>query len=546
MNARLPCVALPLGLRTPIALVLAFLLVRPVVGGDTGAPASAAGGAVGSSDQPVASDRETRRDGSQPLDTPVDASDLVRFNNESASHYFITRSSRLQPEYYFFPPDPPPLGAELRLFRPIGTGLPASPELAQYVNEPFYPVLGVRLAAEDLPHRLQLALAEYRAAKTELQNELRTRIAQLKDADPETCRRQLATLGRMQAPRIAELETTAERLRTDLLRNGLYGVIAGHGDWNEGRSWHLAARGEEKTLADPQQMEFEVMRAAVYYQDGLSPAQRRLVREIAMELQAEIWKSAEPAQTTKEVAPFFFSPETAQIRVPADLPAELAGRIDAYVSEKRGLKAELRETIRSCDALGADERTRALQMLAAKQAPRIAELEERAETIRLGLVVVPDMPGPPAPPPLPAELGARISVYRAHKLDLLKALHAMLAQPAPAARSRPKTLPAQEEVAEFNREHAAQFADLRTEKNGIREALAQYVRGGQGMRDRKSIDDLLEEFENSRQRQEVWEKYREYQVAVLMPGLAPEQRRLLFDAAVEKLALPLPDGKVPR
>jgi hypothetical protein len=31
-----------------------------------------------------------------------------------------------------------------------------------------------------------------------------------------------------------------------------------------------------------------------------------------------------------------------------------------------------------------------------------------------------------------------------------------------------------------------------------------------------------------------------------MPGLSPEQRRLLFDAAVEKLALPLPGGEVSR
>jgi hypothetical protein len=64
------------------------------------------------------------------------------------------------------------------------------------------------------------------------------------------------------------------------------------------------------------------------------------------------------------------------------------------------------------------------------------------------------------------------------------------------------------------------------------------------MRDRKSINDLLEEFENSRQEQEVWERYRDYQTAVLLPGLSPEQRRLLFAAAVEKLALPLPAGEV--
>jgi hypothetical protein len=232
--------------------------------------------------------------------------------------------------------------------------------------------------------------------------------------------------------------------------------------------------------------------------------------------------------------------------VPADLPAELAGQIAAFVAEKNGVKGELREAIRNCDGAGADERTRVFGQLAARQAPRIAAIEELAENIRRGLARVPDMPGPPVPPRLPAELAARISAYRGHKLDLLKALHAIVAQPAPAARPGQKVVPAQEEVAAFNREHAAQFAELRIEKDGIREALAQHMRGEQAVQERKSIDNLLEEFENSRQRQELWEKYRDYQVAVLMPGLSPEQRRLLFDAAVEKLALPLPAGELPR
>jgi hypothetical protein len=424
--------------------------------------------------------------------------------------------------------------------------MPAPPELTASVNEPFYPVLGTRLAAEDLPRRQQLEIAGFRAVKTELQNELRSKIARLKDADAATQQQELASLARMQAPRIAELETTAARLRTDLLRGGFYGRLAGRGDWNEGRSWHLTSKPDEKPPRDPLQMEFEVVRSAAYYQDGLSAAQRRLLREIAMELQAEIRRSVEPAQPPDGDAPFFFSPETARIRVPADLPAELAGQIATFVAEKNGLKAELREAIRNYDGAGAVERTRLLDQLATRQAPRIAALDELAENIRRGLARVPDMPGPPVPPRLPAEIAARISAYRGHKLDLLKALHAMVAQPVPDTRPRQKVVPVQEEVAAFNREHAAQFAELRIEKDGIREALAQYMRGEQAMRERKSIDGLLEEFENSRQKQEVWEKYRDYQAAVLMPGLSPEQRRLLFDAAVEKLALPLPAGELPR
>ena len=546
MNSNPPCAAPPLDFRPLIALLLAVLLLRPVVADDAVRPSKPTGSQAGTSDRPALSDRGTFPDGSLLPGAQDGPFDSVRFNNESSTHLYNTRGPRVQPDYFFFPPDPPPLGAELRLFLPAVTGMPAPPELAAYANELFYPVLSTRLAAEDLPRRLQLGLAAYRAAKTELQNELRSRIAQLKDADAADQQRELAALARAQAPRIAELDTTAARFRTDLLRSGMYGALAGRGDWNDGRTWHLTSKPDEKPARDPLQMEFEVVRAAAYYQDGLSSAQRRLLREIAMELQMEIRRSTDPAQPTEGAAPIFFSPETARIRVPADLPAELAGQVAAFVAERKGLKAELREAIRNYDGATASERTRVLQQLAAKQEPRIAALEERAEDIRRGLASIPDLPGPPAPPRLPADLAARISAYRGHKLDLLKALHAVVAPPAPAAPPRQRAMPAQEEVAVFNREHAAQFAELKTEKDGIREALAQYMRGDHAPRDRKSIDGLLEEFENARQRQEVWEKYRDYQVAVLMPGLSPEQRRLLFDAAVEKLALPLPGGEVPR
>jgi len=53
----------------------------------------------------------------------------------------------------------------------------------------------------------------------------------------------------------------------------------------------------------------------------------------------------------------------------------------------------------------------------------------------------------------------------------------------------------------------------------------------------------LTEFADATQKQEAWQQYGEYQVAVFQSGLSPEQRRLLFDVAIEKLALPLPGGE---
>ena len=38
--------------------------------------------------------------------------------------------------------------------------------------------------------------------------------------------------------------------------------------------------------------------------------------------------------------------------------------------------------------------------------------------------------------------------------------------------------------------------------------------------------------------------YVEYRQALFEPGLSPEQRRLLFDGAIERLELPLPRGEL--
>ena len=57
-------------------------------------------------------------------------------------------------------------------------------------------------------------------------------------------------------------------------------------------------------------------------------------------------------------------------------------------------------------------------------------------------------------------------------------------------------------------------------------------------------DVLSQNFAEALRQLEIWRNYSDYQVAVFEPGLSPEQRRLLFDLAVEKLALPLPAGEI--
>jgi hypothetical protein len=167
---------------------------------------------------------------------------------------------------------------------------------------------------------------------------------------------------------------------------------------------------------------------------------------------------------------------------------------------------------------------------------------------------------------LPPELATRISTYRMHKVEVLKTLYHLLGRgtgdpyrkttgedTASGALSWMHNGTTQVEVkaselkvstAEFNGVQARLLDELNREQAGIREALAEYFRNSNQSTGHKSINDLLKEFETAREKQEIWDKYRDYQTAVLMPGLSPEQRRLLFEAGVEKLSLPLPGGEI--
>ncbi|HEY4300530.1 MAG TPA: hypothetical protein VGM73_06645 [Candidatus Didemnitutus sp.] len=501
--------------------------------------------------------------------TPSEDFDRVRFTNQSASHYYNNNPTPAQsePAYVFFPPVTPPLDAEIQLLPAPPAEKSAPPELAAYVGELFYPLLAERLAANDLPKSLHGRLQAYRDAKLALQGELQTKISELSGVDQADRQRQLAAFAAVQTPRIIELEATAEVLRADLRRsseNGLPADAAGLGN--------LAAATRPPAPAGPTSPPALPRRAqaaqeAAFFQEGLSPAQRRLLREAALDPDPPATEGNSTSASAAEGWTLSFSPEPARIRLMTNLPAQLAEKISEYVSQKSGLKAELREAIARSATTGSHDRIEAMRRLAAAQAPRLASLEAAAEEIRIEFAALPEPPGPPSAPALPPGLTTRISAYRAHKVEVLKTLFALLAvsprsdgpdrmpegpsgddggsgmsgrphESAVTTKLSPANLSVS--VEEFNRRQSALVADLNRELAGIREALSEFVRSTNPRADRKSIADLLSEFESARQKQETWARYREYQEAVLLPGLSPQQRRLLFDAAVEVLSLPLP------
>jgi hypothetical protein len=486
----------------------------------------------------------------------LDSFDSARFTNHAASHYYYPTPTPPAPIQIFLPPVPPPLGTELPALKPVVNGVAAPAGLALFVSEIFYPMLAARMADDDLPKPLRQQLQLYRAAKEKLQNELWTKLDELKGATPTMREQQLAALAAAQDSRILAVETAADNLRTGLQETNLLGLVVKDPVGKENRDWRRWP-GKDGSPADQQQTA-AALRGAAYYEDGLSMAQRRILLECAIESGA-----AGNGSNAAEDGWIFFSPATARVRMPANLPDPLKKRVAEYHAKKDRLKSELCDALRSGEAGSADQ-TEALRRLAAAQTDRWTELDGIAEEIRRSLTAASTLSEPPAPTTLPPEITARIALYRSHKLEVLRTLQAMLARPAVPGQTRtadkiegvrpagnePADPPVvrqatlQEAVAEFNRQQIALIGELNTEEAGIRVALADYARTTGQPRDRKSVNDLLKDFERARRQQELWAKYQDYRTAVLLPGLSPAQRRLLFDAAIEKLDLPLPPGRL--
>ncbi|HEX2853228.1 MAG TPA: hypothetical protein VHO24_08320 [Opitutaceae bacterium] len=453
----------------------------------------------------------------------------------------------------YFPPTPPTLGSPVPLPNPLLTPAQVAPEALQdYVNEIFYPALSTRITQKKITPRLQQRLDAYRAAKMKLQDELRARLVELRHADPATRSRELAQLARIQNPQIEALEKIADQLREELIRGDLFHLSI---DWNVTRDWRLG-KSLFRTAGDAILAQQQVMRAAAFYQRGLLPEQRALLREIAIELREANPRTAEVNDGVSP--PLFFSPSPARLRLPPGLPEELREKIGRYEKEKSVLKQELRDTVYATDkAYFSVSRTRAIELLAERQWPRLAALEDLAEQIRVDFSYLPNSVAPPAPPPVSAGLAARIVIYLSEKQAVEAEILAKVGQIkrqfaiqriapgngsdlklvlSPGAQNQKQIDALKATLADFNRDIGGRQTDLRKDLDAIRRDLAREARLGEG----QNIEDLLYDYAVALQQREEWRLYTDYQSAMLTPGLSSPQRRLLFDGAVQKLDLPLP------
>jgi hypothetical protein len=457
------------------------------------------------------------------------------------------------------PPIPPALGEPIPAKQTQASLAKFSPPavLASFVYEPFFTPLSPLLFSEDLSRGRREKLNTYRTQRASAIEALRSRLDALRTATPEKRQSELSAFASEQASVLADLERMAEEMRANYVAGGWF--ESGH-DWNTNRQWRLGDNTRWESNID----EIKVMRGAAFFQEGLSPAQRRMLRELAMELQDSLKAPGDEISLGSPGPFFYFSPEQARIRLPAEIPAELETKINEYQDLKATLKQELREVLYRQDrAFFEFKRVNALKQLAEQQTDRLARVEQMAEEIRADLAAFPNPAKPPSIP-VPREVVDRFNRYMNDKIAWQRTMLAkretlrnqfpedrvefirqrdsiglqFVANRRSSAETSAKRTAAIAELETFNDRQTKAYATMAREKEKLQRELLTVAstlasRGGN-----KSVEMLLAEFSYAFSRQERWERYVEYETAVLQPGLSPEQRRLLFGAALETMELP--------
>ncbi len=490
------------------------------------------------------------------------AADWLRQSPTLARRESNTGLSEIIPVY--FPPTPPPLGAAVdRLAQLLNLKWVAPASLGSFVNEPFYPRLATHLIAGSLPMNVRPRYDAYVSARARLRMELAEKIAATRTMAPETRLAELQEFARIQTPQLAELEWTAERLRRDL--------GTAHVQWTEDH--RRSQRGKVRPPDEKgRRWEYEIVISAAFFVEGLSPGQRRLLREAAIELEGD---PAASASGTGAGDPVFFSPDLSRVRFPAGLAPEVASKIAEYTREKDALKRELRDEVYELDSIRSDDAiTDRLRALAKEHEPRLLALDARAEEIRrsAALLVHPAEPGispamasrwaalQAAREQLDASIVARVEPVRAELLtfrgpfDVKRLPDGRLVSSIDV-----RDVPDRREFLALTGHsptpwYKAVFQVIRTELAAAEAAVAdraEELRAQEAglVRELATAAGITPE-----QAAAAWERHDrlrrangpqvEYALAVFEPGLSPEQRRLLFDLSLERLALPLPGGSL--
>jgi hypothetical protein len=468
-----------------------------------------------------------------------------------------------------FPPAAPVFGDAI----PDG-GLPlrqgqfvwSPPELlADYVNETFYPPLSTRLIARSLSPRLEARLEAYRVRRSTLLGELADQMLTLQGAEAATRESELRAFAAQQNPRILMLEREAEALRRALIDGGL---LQSSVDWSVSRNWRIGAIRQGNDQAE-KEAQFQVIRAAAYYESGFTIEQRGLLLELAAELQVRA-RAARPIPQPRsdDPAAIYFSPAMSRFRLPTNATPRLTALLGRFNGLKSEIKQELREEVFEQDRAAPRERASAFEALAERTEPRLAELERIADEIRAEMAVIP-RPRLRAGPQLPPELALQIETYRQHRREFIEEFEQAVRTAMDLHRSKISVRPVNEKgraelarmlaedrislrakVAQtFRTEQRERYDEMHRRHRSIQEHLKVVAAGKSDGETGEPLtaETLLRGYTDAEERFNAFGReeviYRGYWHAMMMPGLSPEQRRLLFGSAWVGLAQPLPAGE---
>lgn len=434
-------------------------------------------------------------------------------------------SRKVDADFVLLPPLPPVLGAAQ-----YDIPLPPYPVvLADHAGENFFMAYGSTHLRRLIGGTQRRRVERYRALRERLLAEIRAA-----GTDPAA----LAAVASRQESAQRELEAEAEAIRAELARlDGGRGLLKLRDDSAAGRSPGLRTY-------------FSAVHAA-QYQPALSADQRQLLLEIALEA---LLDSRSAADRT-----FSFLPAPARIRWPDQAPARLVALARMFTDLRNGLKTELQETIVTQASPDPEKASGRNAALAARQAPRFAELHRLAEDVRVQLapLIGGVRPAPSGhPPALVREVGslvARKNVLQAraqrwveelnrefaptpHRLSFREGRPVIEVVPVAAAPAAPDRTP----PAQLARLHACNMQlqqDFRqlAEAMAIARAKVQEYRASLDANQAPSAGKLSSLLAREYAEEELWERFADYRTAVLVPGLTPGQRNLLFRAALSRL-----------
>ncbi len=447
--------------------------------------------------------------------------------------------------HHFVPPSPPALAEPVPpRARPLSPKVPEG--LLDFAAETFYMPYGQMLDSRLLSDERTDRINRYRSERDHLVTELRTLLDRTKNLPEPRRTETLRDFSSAHTHRASALEAEAEAIRADLTSPGFFRFGASAFDLARSADW-------SRDAARPGSFAYILPLLGAQFYAGFSADQRLLLHEMTMEQRAR----AHPPVAAKDASPtdhIFFLPSTSRIRFPADLPATLSEKIQRFTAQKTLLKSELQSALDSHQFKFAGSRAEHLAQLAREQAPAFAELHRLAEEIRQEFARIP-YPDAPSGPTLSSELTERVGHATTRKAALQRELIARLKQlqtelpgehikivrrghglalsvdgpPSPqvSSQKRERVL---SDIELFNASIAGRYTDLSQEMDALRRDLRAIAPAG-AQSSARDIDRLAAEFDRSYRKQEAWDRYRDYHAAVLIPGLSPELRRLLYRAA---------------